>query len=249
MNAITHRQQPSIPALPPEEPRLSRALAGAVHAALNPVLGKGMFGDDDPGHRSPPPLLAAPEWEEAQRAADALDAMLHPVTPGIVAAWLMPINLAARNPQSTEQFELRARAIAELVADLPAAAFTAEARRKLGTGFFPSAQDVREAVEPVAGEWRRKRDALRGLRRAVASKPAAPDPIETPEEKASYAELNRATVEALKAEVAAREKAARPGGGKPQPNLLSVQARIAEYRRMGQHATAAAIAQHHGVEA
>jgi len=248
VNAIAPRHATSIAATPPAAPRLSSIVNHAMQHALNPVIGRGAYGDDDPGFRPSPPLLAPAEWAEAQRAADALDAMMSPVTPALVAAWLIPVNLASRNPQTPEQFAMRAAAIAEIVGDLPAAAFTAEARRNLGTGFFPAADDVRNAVGPVAMEWARQRDALRRLHQAEAAQSprgSAEERAETMEERKAYGALNRATIEAMKDELASKQRKGEP----IKPNHLSPTQRIAAYRAMGQHAVADAIAAHHATTA
>jgi len=248
MNAIAPRHATSIAAAPPATPRLSSAVSHAMQHALNPVMGRGAYGDDDPGFRPAPPLLAPAEWAEAQRAADALDAMMSPVTPALLAAWLIPVNLASRNPQTPDQFAMRAAAIAELVGDLPAAAFTAEARRNLGTGFFPSADDVRNAVGPVAMDWARQRDALRRLHQAEAAQSprgSAEERAETMEERKAYGELNRATIEAMKDVAASKQRNGEPS----KANHLSPAQRIAGFRAIGQHATADAIEAHYAAGA
>lgn len=238
MNAIAPRIVPKVPASPPALPPLSRPVAYALSVSLEPHVGRGMFGDKDPGHPVAPPPLCQAEWEEAQRAAEALDELLSPVSPELVVAWLMPINLASKNVQTPDEFHMRATAIAEMVADLPGAAFTVEARRRIGgNGFFPSHAEVRAAVEPVASEWRRRRNALRGLRRARPAPPRA-EPIETPEEKAASAEQNRRAVAERIAWGKAQERAELPRGGRLRDAYLSPAQLVEAYRRLGQHAVA-----------
>lgn len=201
MTAIAHRRAGAVAihATLPAEPTLPHRVAHALAASIEPVVGRGQHGEDDPGHYVAPPLLSEREWDVAQQAACVYDAMLAPVTVEHLAAWLMPVNAASRNPQSPQDFRLRVEGIAAMVDDLPAAAFTAETRRRLATGFFPSHEDVRAAVEPVANQWQRKRDALRGLRKA-AVQATAPRPIPSEAERASIL----ATAAAFRAEMAAK---------------------------------------------
>lgn len=191
MNAIANRSASvAIHAIPPPEPHMPPGIAHAVASHLAPVVGRGQFGRDDPGHYVAPPTISEREWKAAQQIAAQFDAMLAPVTREVLAAWLMPVNAASRNPQSPQEFALRVAGIVEMVADLPAAAFTAETRRRLASGFFPSHEDVRAAVEPVAATWRRKRDALRALRHTGQPASAAPtDPGERAQIAAGLASL------------------------------------------------------------
>lgn len=236
----------ALPSLPPLTPPVAHALA----VALEPVIGRGLFGDEDPGHRVTPPVLRPAEHDEAQRAADAIDAMLAPITAVVLGHWLQPVNLASRNPQDPQAFAIRVHALAEMLGDLPAAALTVQARRFIDSqGFFPSAHDIREAIGPVAQDWTRKRDALRNLHRAKAEAPRRGSPeerAETPDERAVHAENNRLVVEALKAELAAKEHAARSRAATPL--LVSPQQRIAFHRSKGQHAVADAIARANGIQ-
>lgn len=250
MNAIIKRSANSaviIPESAPRLPHLSPVVAHALTTAIDPVIGRGMAGPDDPGHRLAPVPLQPAEWDEAQRAAEAIDAMLAPVTYPLMFAWLVPVNLACRNPQHADEFSARVTAITEMCGDLPCAAFTIEARRRLDSnGFFPSAHDVRQAVGPAAMDWARKRDALRNLHRAKVETPAE-RVTESPDERAANAERNRLAIEAMKIQMDERERAARPSGV-TRANHLSPAQRIAEYRRLGQHATADAIARANGME-
>lgn len=240
MTAISrHAPQTNIaPALPPE-PSLPRPVAHALACALAPVVGRRTGGDDDPGHYVAPPLLSPDQHAIAQTAAAQFDAMLDPVTLPQLAAWLMPVNAASRNPQSPGDFRLRVEGLFAMLDDLPAAAFTADTRRKLATGFFPSHEDIREAVEPIADQWRRKRDALKGLRVAEAPTSKGWQPP-TDEERATV----RAKVEALKAELAAKAAVRAPRDIKPRP--LHPTHLLAEYEALaaaGNEAAAIRVAQ------
>jgi hypothetical protein len=228
MNAIANRRPTAIiDAIPPPEPVLPHAVAHAVAAHLQPVVGAGQFGKDDPGHYVAPPAVTRADWQAAQAAADQFDRMLAPVTRDHLAAWLMPVNAASKNPQAPADFAMRVAGIAEMVGDLPAAAFTAETRRALRSdGFFPSHEAVRAAVEPVAATWRRKRAALRNLR-AIG----APDRDETPTATAEQRAQSVARADAIVAELRARARQA--PASKPVARPLSPEALIAAYEATG----------------
>lgn len=153
---------PLVPAILPREPQLPPAVAAAVDRITDP----------DPERRA---LTAAgrrtltpTERDAALAGAARYDQLLAPVLPATVAAWLAPVNAAVRNPQGADDFALRCAGIAELVADLPGAAFTSETRRRLRADFFPSADDVRQAVAPEAARWAARRDALRAMAERAA---------------------------------------------------------------------------------
>ena len=108
MNAIANRSASvAIHAIPPPEPHMPPGIAHAVASHLAPVVGRGQFGRDDPGHYVAPPAISEREWKAAQQIAAQFDAMLAPVTREVLAAWLMPVNAASRNPQSPQEFALR----------------------------------------------------------------------------------------------------------------------------------------------
>lgn len=229
MTALANRQPAAVAihAIAPPDPPMPPAIAHAVAGMLAPVVGRGQFGKDDPGHYVAPAALTEHQWQDAQRIADRFDAMLIPVTRDVIAAWLMPVNVASRNPQAPAEFAMRVAGIAEMVGDLPAAAFTAESRRRLTTGFFPSHEDVRKAVEPEAEAWVRKRNALRSLRQASAPAPAKPDE-RTPEEIAAV----QAKAAAFYADMAAAD-AAKQTIRTAAPRPLSPAALIASYEAIG----------------
>jgi hypothetical protein len=190
----------------PREPVLSPRLAQAVGRELAPVLGRHQHGPDDPGHALPPVRLTPEDVRAAGLAAGAYEALLSPLLFNTLVAWLMPLNLASANPEGPAELRLRAEALFALLADLPDAAFNAETRRRVKTGFFPSHRDIRDAVEPLAVRWRRCRDALRRLRVREAE---AERPPLTAEQRAAVA----AAVRDLRASLAAAEPVVgkRPG--------------------------------------
>lgn len=215
----------AIHAIPPPDPHMPPSIAHAVAGHLAPVTGRGQFGRDDPGHYVAPPAISEREWQAAQQIASQFDAMLAPVTRDVLAAWLLPVNAASRNPQSPQDFAMRVAGIAEMVADLPAAAFTAETRRRLATGFFPSHEDVRAAVEPIAEPWRRKRDALRSLRTANQPQPDYEPP--SPDQRAQIA----AGLASLRAELQGQAMA--PDRPRPTPRHLTGDALAAARAKVG----------------
>jgi hypothetical protein len=227
VTAIANRRPTTIiDAIPPPEPALPHAVAHAVAAHLQPVVGAGQFGKDDPGHYVAPPAVTRAEWQAAQAAAEQFDRMLAPVTRDHLAEWLMPVNAASKNPQAPADFAMRVAGIAEMVGDLPAAAFTSETRRALKTGFFPSHEDVRAAVEPIAHAWRRKRAALRNLRVI-----GAPDRDDAPTATAEQRAQSVARADAIVAEL--RAHARQTPASKPVARPLSPEALIAAYEATG----------------
>ena len=107
----------------------------------------------------PAPALSSAELEVVQRAIGDLKERLQPVSLALLRLWLAPINGAVRNPQNEQDFEVRCHGLIALLDDLPSGSFTRDARRVL-PGFFPSAVDIRQAVEPDA---RRLQALLSGL--------------------------------------------------------------------------------------
>ena len=148
---------PLVPAVLPREPHLPDGVAATLDRILDPDRGRRAL--TFAHHRA----MTTVEREAAAAGAARYDQLLAPVLPSTVAAWLAPVNAAVRNPQGADDFAVRCAGIAELVADLPGAAFTAETRRRLRADFFPSADDVRQAVAPEAARWRARRDALAAM--------------------------------------------------------------------------------------
>jgi hypothetical protein len=145
------------------------------------------------------PFLTDADRQMLAAALADMDARLAPVTAPVLAAWLAPINAVVRNPQSREDFQTRVLGLADLLADLPAGAFTAEARRSMAPDFFPSVGEIRRAVEPNARALLSRRKALDEM---AAPPPAAPTPSDTPEKRSQEAvEAVRAKAAALVAEL------------------------------------------------
>jgi hypothetical protein len=202
------------------------AEARAAFAAASEAEREQMFVGSPPR----PPMLAERERAEAKRAADAIAWQLRPVPPALFRAWLGPVNAAVRNPQGAEDFEVRCAGLHALLDDLPAGCFTAEARRAL-PAFFPSAEDIRRAVEPGARRLRALADAL------TASLAPVPGPTlpgsaapPSPEERAAMLAQARQVAAELRANADAREAGDRPAA-KAVP--LSDGALLALYEAMG----------------
>jgi hypothetical protein len=147
----------AVPAALPPDPRLPAHLAAALDREV----------ETDPERRALVSAHAAPlasgDRKPVVDAIADLDRLLAPVAPGMFREWLTPVNLAVRNPQSFDDFAVRAAAMFEMLSDLPGAAFTAETRRALRVEFFPSAEDIRRVIEPHAQRWQRQRAALRAM--------------------------------------------------------------------------------------
>lgn len=174
-----------------------------------------------------PPVLRPDERRAAETALVQMAPMLAPIDlPGLFA-WLGPVNAAVRNPQSREDFDLRCRGLHALLDDVPAGAFTHEARKRL-PAFFPAADDIRAAVKPDAERLVLRRSALQD---ALGAATAAPEPepkIERPSPE--QVEQNRRAVAALRAENAGMV-GARPGASSPVP--MAPKDLIAAYERVG----------------
>lgn len=218
MTALASRRPTSaaVPATLPKAPDMPPAVSHALACAMQPVIGKGRYGDDDPGFAMAPPALSPQDHAAARQTAEYFDALLaHTVTREHLAAWLLPINAASRNPQSPTDFAFRCDALAALLDDLPAAAFTHETRRRMPTGFFPSHEDIREIIQPIADDWRRKRDALRGLRQAEPERRPDFEPPTAEQREAMKAKAQE-TIAFLRNQAAERERSG-PRNAKPLP--------------------------------
>jgi hypothetical protein len=161
-----------------------------------------------------------------------MDVMLAPATAEHIAAWLGPFNAAIRNPQGQADFAIRVKALAMLLDDLPAACFVAETRRLLRVEFFPSAEDIRRALEPVAQPWRRRRAALDRLAKAPTA--SAPQPPATGLRSVEDIAAVRAKAAETKAELA-RIGEWKAGGrvqdNRPTASPLRPAELVAEYAR------------------
>lgn len=190
---------------------------------------------------------------EAEKAHARLDRILAPSDPAVIVQWIAPLAvLLGSKPGTPKGEELRAnvQAQAMVLADLPACCWTAENQRSAGRQFqyWPSPKEITDLVIATARPYQEERLALARLLRIEPRRGSPEERGESPEQKAAHAELNRATVAALKLQMEQREREARPSGGKTQPSHISAHQRIADYRRRGQHAVADAIAKHHGIE-
>lgn len=220
--------------LPPLMPTMSQALAIAVTAEVSSRQGYAGNGTD-PGHRPTHQVrIPASLQPEARRVADAAAAALQPVAPETLTSWLAVVNAACEYPLSTGEFVARAAAIAEVLANIPAAAFTDDARRNLATSVsrFPSAKQIMDAVKPEAERLTGKLDALRRLAaRPAADEPAPKRPAVSPEQKAADEARTEAMVANLKAQVNASERAAL---AEAKPATLTPAQRAAAFRAIGQ---------------
>ncbi|MBS7811194.1 hypothetical protein [Roseococcus pinisoli] len=190
---------------------------------------------------------------EAEKAHARLNAILAPSDPAVIVQWIAPLAALLGSKPGTpkgEELRINVQAMAMVLADLPACCWTAENQRSAGRQFqyWPSPKEITDVVLGTARPFQEERLALARLLRIEPRRGSPEERAETPEEKAAHAELNRATVQALKDAAAQREREATPSGGKLGPNTISAQQRIATYRRLGQHAVADAIARSNGLE-
>jgi hypothetical protein len=241
MTALAARNPDTAPAIPEtlRVPPVPASVAGFARAVQLHAEARAAFAAASEAERermfvgSPPrpPMLAERERAEAQRAADAIAWQLRPVPSALFRAWLGPVNAAVRNPQSAEDFEVRCAGLHALLDDLPAGCFTAEARRAL-PAFFPSAEDIRRAVEPGARRLRALADALAASLAPVPG-PTLPEPAASPspEERAAMLAKARQVAAELRANADAREARDRPAA-KAVP--LSDGALLALYEAMGE---------------
>lgn len=174
----------------------------------------------------PAPALSSAELDLVQRAIGDVEERLQPISLALLRLWLGPVNAGVRNPQSEADFAVRCHGLIELLDDLPAGAFTQDARRVL-PGFFPSAADIRQAVEPDA---RRLRTLLAGLE--AARRGASPKLREVPEPRG---ERSAEALAAVRRTVAAFT-AERGAGGRASdlPRVLTGAARRPFKPRTGQ---------------
>lgn len=123
------------------------------------------------------PVLSQAEAVECRRGAEYIDRAMEPISLGHLAAWLAPINASVRNPQSRDDLAVRVRALHEMLGDLPAGAFHVQARRALSPDWFPSAGEIRAAVEPGARQMRATAEYLRSM---ASPPPPPPEPARFP---------------------------------------------------------------------
>lgn len=247
MNAIARRAASGAIAIPPTIalPPLPAAVAahiGHVEAHADALARCRAASPDEReaihvGLAPTAPRLSPGDAAAAERALDALARELAPVTLEALRAWLGPVNAACRNPQPREDFEVRCLGLHALLDDLPNGAFTGEARRAL-PAFFPSAEDVRRAVQPGANRLGATRLALAASIAASVSEQAEgrAEPItRTAEEIAAVS----AKVRAFVAEVQEREaQERRPAADRLA--TLSEGALMEHYRRLAENGNKAA---------
>lgn len=147
------------------------------------------------GHPPRIPALISTERADAERAASVLAVELAPVAFDAFRAWLGVVNAAVRNPQPQADFGVRCLGLFATLDDLPTGCFTADARRDL-PAFFPSAADIRAAVEPGANTMRRMSATLDA---ALAPMPASPPQPAAP----GPAARTQAEIDAVRAQVSA----------------------------------------------
>lgn len=242
---------PTLPALPPLTLNVARLLDRMVTPVNNAPAGK-RHEDWTREEREEALVLAPPDAsgltaadrDAAGAAARAYEAMLAPASEERIIAWLLPFGLAVRNAQGLQETVLRAKAIAAVLPGIPAACFADDTRPLLRTGFFPSAEDVRVALEPIAAGWRAKAAALRRLAAAPAIGPSDPSPPGAGDDW-DPAEVERRVA---KLEAGPRDRWARMHAGLLErtmrarhPGLLpAFEARLAALRAIGPSATQAA---------
>lgn len=193
------------------------------------------------------PDLAPAERAECLRGAEYLARQMQPVSLGHLAAWLSPINASVRNPQSRDDLAVRVRALHEMLGDMPAGAFHVAARRALSPDWFPSAGEIRAAVEPEA----RKMRANAGWLRSLAAEPEperAPVPAyPTDAERDAMRAAATARMAELRAAAGERERGKRGVAGKALP--LSDGALLTHYERLAEQGNRAAAARADAIRA
>jgi hypothetical protein len=108
-------------------------------------------------------MIAEDALQDCQRA-------LAPVTRDVLFMWLSPLAQVVRNPIPPAMLAENVRALFALLDDLPVGAFTTETRKRIEGDWFPSAGEIRRAVEPEAA---RLRD-LASVLHEVSKPPATP---------------------------------------------------------------------------
>jgi hypothetical protein len=160
-----------------ERPRLRGVPAGKSPDDLTPEERERTWLEPLPDLDS----LRDEEREAAASRASVLDRLLSEqarVSPALFREWLKPLMLGSRNPPPPDAFGIQATAMFTLLADLPAAAFTAETQRLVAarSPFCPGAADIRAVLQSVANGWVRERDLLRRCSMRRWAPPVAPEP-------------------------------------------------------------------------
>lgn len=220
MNQISHRPISSslaTPALPATSPWMTAAL---THATASGAL---------------PPLVmpAGVAVAVAREARSLLPAMRRRAQPASADAWddfLRPLVAATRNPPTQKDFLAFVAAAAVALDGIPARLLTDQRRAAAVRrfDFWPSVADLANWLEPEARE---ERAALLAMQRLASPKPdvavaVAPEP-RTPEVVAAVADKMRA----LRAELHARDEAARPVRERVPPRHLTPHEEIASLEK------------------
>lgn len=169
MNAITTRPTggaaiPETMILPPMPDRflahLDRCAAWdddrVRFSAATPQEREGMLVGPPPV----PPAITADERAQTAAALAAVERMMRPATLGEWAVFLAQSNAAACNPQGSEDFGIKVRAIVSKVGDTPIGALTMDTHRRIGGDFFPGPETIRKAAEPSVRRLRATHAAL-----------------------------------------------------------------------------------------
>lgn len=214
----------------------SQALEAAIRAAMTP-------------HPDLQPV-PVPSWMRPAAEAEhaALVAALEPAGARVVGAWLAPLLLLVAKAPTGDAALLTVRAMADALADLPACCWTPDTLREAARTWkwWPSVAEVAELVQTRSEQLRKERTALQRMLHAPKRRGSPQERGETALERAAYAETNRLAVEALREELASKERAARRTA--VTPLVVSARQRISFHRAKGQHAVADAIARANGIE-
>ena len=210
---------------------ISQPLAEAVLRAR-----RGAHPDAD---LDPLPPAVVPEAEAFHRR---LGDELRATDPAVIVRWLLPLAGVVANSPRGEDLALRARNLAQALCDLPPVCWTPSTARSacLAFKYWPSAKEVADHVRPEMLVLVEQRAAVARLLAATGRRGSPTGRAETREERESWAERNRRTVEELQHLAAHREGAERPSKA-VEPNVISRDLRIAKYRSLGQHDVADAI--------
>lgn len=149
---------------PPREDALRPHVRTALDRWRDPTFGRTDIPAHHPDNQRDQIALTGDDQRNAEQALGAIEACLAAaVTNSQIEEWLTLVNLTCRNPVQTEEFDGRVGAYAVMLRDLPGFVFSLDAARRLDSGFFPSAHDVRKAVQPDVDEAIRLRDGLRAV--------------------------------------------------------------------------------------
>jgi hypothetical protein len=185
--------------------------------------------------------------DAARRVLPAYEARARPADAETWKRFLLPVAMAVRNPPSADDVRRFAHTCASALSHIPACCLGPANQRAASREFefWPAVADLAKLLELDAREVQADVAALRRMSEAPLL-PAFNREPETLEERAEQAERNQRVIHELKDEATVRERAERPAAA-TKPNHISTAHRIKEYRRMGQHDVADAIARHYGL--